>query len=79
MKYVPNRTSLAASVGADEGVAAMAAGAANGKATPNSPNWAAVEAKNPIKEYQTKVLTGGDPAAAAKAADEIITQALNAK
>ena len=79
MKYVPNRTSLAASVGADEGVAAMAAGAANGKATPNSPNWAAVEAKNPIKEYQTKVLTGGDPATAAKAADEIITQALNAK
>ena len=79
MKYVPNRTSLASSVGSDEGVAAMAAGAANGKATPNSPNWAAVEAKNPIKEYQTKVLTGGDPAAAAKAADEIITQALNAK
>jgi len=79
MKYVPNRTSLASSVGSDEGVAAMAAGAANGKATPNSPNWAAVEAKNPIKEYQTKVLTGGDPATAAKAADEIITQALNTK
>jgi N,N'-diacetylchitobiose transport system substrate-binding protein len=79
MKYVPNRTSLASAVGSDEGVAAMAAGAANGKATPNSPNWAAVEAKNPIKEYQTKVLTGGDPAAAAKAADEIITQALNTK
>jgi N,N'-diacetylchitobiose transport system substrate-binding protein len=79
MKYVPNRTSLASSVGSDEGTAAMAAGAANGKATPNSPNWAAVEAKNPIKEYQTKVLTGGDPAAAAKAADEIITQALNTK
>ena len=79
MKYVPNRTSLASAVGGDEGTAAMAAGAANGKATPNSPNWAAVEAKNPIKEYQTKVLTGGDPAAAAKAADEIITQALNAK
>ncbi|ADB29200.1 extracellular solute-binding protein family 1 [Kribbella flavida DSM 17836] len=79
MKYVPNRKALATSVGSDEGVAAMAAGAANGKATPNSPNWAAVEAKNPIKEYQTKVLTGGDPVAAAKAADEIITQALNAK
>jgi N,N'-diacetylchitobiose transport system substrate-binding protein len=79
MKYVPNRTSLASAVGADEGTAAMAAGAANGKATPNSPNWAAVEAKNPIKEYQTKVLTGGDPAAAAKAADEVLTQALNAK
>jgi N,N'-diacetylchitobiose transport system substrate-binding protein len=79
MKYVPNRTSLASAVGADEGTAAMAAGAANGKATPNSPNWEAVEAKNPIKEYQTKVLTGGDPAVAAKAADDIITQALNSK
>ncbi|MFI7060004.1 extracellular solute-binding protein [Kribbella sp. NPDC050124] len=77
MKYVPNRTSLAAQVGSDEGTQAMAAGAANGKATPNSPNWAAVEAKNPIKEYQTKVLTGGDPVAAAKAADAIITEALN--
>lgn len=77
MKYVPNRKSLAGAAGADEGTAAMAAGAANGKATPNSPNWAAVEAKNPIKEYQTKVLTGGDPAAAAKAADDIITNALN--
>jgi N,N'-diacetylchitobiose transport system substrate-binding protein len=79
MKYVPNRTSLASAASADEGTAAMAAGAANGKSTPNSPNWAAVEAKNPIKDDQTKVLTGGDPAAAAKAADEIITQALNAK
>jgi N,N'-diacetylchitobiose transport system substrate-binding protein len=79
MKYVPNRTSLAAGAGGDEGTAAMAAGAANGKATPNSPKWAAVEAKNPIKEYQTKVLTGGDPLTAAKAADEIITQALNTK
>ena len=57
----------------------MAAGAANGQATPNSPNWAAVEAKNPIKEYMTAVLTGGDPAAAANAAAEIITQTLNAK
>ncbi|MFI5734459.1 extracellular solute-binding protein [Kribbella sp. NPDC051587] len=77
MKYVPNRKALASQVTGDEGTSAMAAGAANGKATPNSPNWAAVEAKNPIKEYQTKVLTGGDPAAAAQAADAIITEALN--
>ncbi|MEU3646063.1 extracellular solute-binding protein [Lentzea sp. NPDC034063] len=77
MNYVPNRKSLASSVGGDPGTAAMAQGAANGHATPNSPNWAAVEARNPIKEFQTAVLTGADPATAAKSADEVITQALN--
>ena len=77
MNYVPNRTSLAAAVAADPGTAAMAAGAANGHATPNSPNWAAVEARNPIKEFLTKVLTGADPAAAAADADAVITAALN--
>ncbi|MCX2949017.1 extracellular solute-binding protein [Lentzea sp. NEAU-D7] len=77
MNYVPNRKSLASSVGGDPGTAAMAAGAANGFATPNSPNWAAVEARNPIKEFQTAVLTGADPRTAAAKADEVITQALN--
>ncbi|MFI6095847.1 extracellular solute-binding protein [Lentzea sp. NPDC051213] len=77
MNYVPNRKSLATSVGGDPGTAAMAVGAANGHATPNSPNWAAVEARNPIKEFQTAVLTGADPAGAAAKADEVITQALN--
>ena len=71
MSYVPNRTSPGlGAVGGDEGTAAMAAGAADGQATPNSPNWAAVEATNPvIKEYMTAVLTGADPAAEAKKAD----------
>ncbi|WP_285633792.1 extracellular solute-binding protein [Lentzea sp. NBRC 102530] len=77
MNYVPNRKSLAGSVGGDPGTAAMAQGAANGFATPNSPNWAAVEARNPIKEFQTAVLTGADPKTAAAKADEVITQALN--
>ncbi|MET9229117.1 extracellular solute-binding protein [Lentzea sp. NPDC003310] len=77
MNYVPNRKSLASSVGDDPGTKAMAAGAANGFATPNSPNWAAVEARNPIKEFQTAVLTGADPKSAAAKADEVITQALN--
>jgi len=36
-----------------------------------------LEARNPIKEFQTAVLTGADPATAAKTADEVITQALN--
>jgi len=77
MNYVPNRTSLADAVGDDPGAAAMAAGAANGHATPNSPNWTAVEARNPIKEFLTKVLTGTDPKTAAADADAVITAALN--
>ncbi|WP_447008190.1 extracellular solute-binding protein [Saccharothrix isguenensis] len=77
MNYVPNRISLASAVGDDPGAAAMAAGAVNGHATPNSPNWAAVEARNPIKEFLTAVLTGADPATAAAEADKVITQALN--
>lgn len=77
MNYVPNRTSLADAVEDDPGAAAMAAGAANGHATPNSPNWTAVEARNPIKEFLTKVLTGTDPRTAAADADAVITAALN--
>ncbi|MFT7839266.1 extracellular solute-binding protein [Saccharothrix sp. BKS2] len=77
MNYVPNRTGLAGAVGDDPGAAAMAAAAVNGHATPNSPNWAAVEARNPIKEFLTEVLTGSDPGAAAAEADRVITRALN--
>ncbi|MFJ3582288.1 extracellular solute-binding protein [Streptomyces sp. NPDC090127] len=76
MSYVPNRTSLARVIQDDEGTAAMAAGAAQGRATPNSPQWAAVEATNPIKQYMTAVLTGTDPARAAKDASESITETL---
>ncbi|MFE6456339.1 extracellular solute-binding protein [Streptomyces cinereoruber] len=76
MSYVPNRTSLARAVQDDEGTAVMAAGAARGRATPNSPQWAAVEATNPIKQYMTAVLTGTDPAAAARTASESITRTL---
>ncbi|MEV0848216.1 extracellular solute-binding protein [Streptomyces sp. NPDC049954] len=77
MSYVPNRTSLAEVIAGDEGTAAMAAGAAQGHATPNSPEWAAVEATNPIKEYMTAVLTGTDPEKAARTASESITKTLN--
>lgn len=77
MNYVPNRTSLADAVTDDPGAAAMAVGAANGHATPNSPNWTAVEARNPIKEFLTKVLTGTDPRTAAAEADTVIDAALN--
>ncbi|WP_328723152.1 extracellular solute-binding protein [Streptomyces sp. NBC_00247] len=77
MSYVPNRTSLAGVLKDDEGDAAMAAAAAQGRATPNSPEWAAVEATNPVKEYMTAVLTGTDPAKAAKTASDAISKTLN--
>ncbi|MYU01715.1 MULTISPECIES: extracellular solute-binding protein [unclassified Streptomyces] len=78
MSYVPNRTSLASAVSGDPGAAAMAVGAANGHATPNTPGWAAVEAENPIKDYMTAVLTGRDPAKEAAKASQDISRAMNA-
>ncbi|MFE6336499.1 extracellular solute-binding protein [Streptomyces sp. NPDC057798] len=77
MSYVPNKTTLAASVASDPGAAAMAVGAAQGHATPNTPQWAAVEAKNPIKDYMTAVLTGRDAKSEAAKASESITTTLN--
>ncbi|SOE07436.1 extracellular solute-binding protein [Streptomyces sp. Ag109_G2-15] len=76
MNYVPNKTTLAGAVAGEEGVAAMAAGAAQGRATPHTPQWAAVEADNPIKGYMTRVLGGADPATEARRADRKITEAL---
>ncbi|MGW4026918.1 extracellular solute-binding protein [Streptomyces sp. NPDC005009] len=76
MNYVPNKAELAKSVEGEEGVAAMAAGAAQGRATPITPQWGEVEADNPIKEYMTKVLTGSDPATEAERAARRITEAL---
>ncbi|AKN74115.1 sugar transporter [Streptomyces sp. PBH53] len=76
MNYVPNKTTLADAVAGEEGVAAMAAGAAHGRATPHTPQWADVEADNPIKDYMTRVLNGADPAAEARRASRKITEAL---
>ncbi|WP_327358625.1 extracellular solute-binding protein [Streptomyces sp. NBC_01304] len=78
MSYVPNKTTLTGALAKDPGAAAMAVGASgNGHATPNTPGWAAVEAENPIKDYMTAVLTGGDPAKEAAKASEAITRAMN--
>ncbi|MFF4979483.1 extracellular solute-binding protein [Streptomyces sp. NPDC001046] len=77
MSYVPNKTTLADAVASDPGASAMAAGAAVGRATPNTPGWAAVEAKNPIKDYMTAVLTGGDARPEAARASASITAAMN--
>ncbi|MFF5563288.1 extracellular solute-binding protein [Streptomyces sp. NPDC012623] len=76
MGYVPNKTTLAGVIEGDESTAAMAAGAARGRATPNSPQWANVESDNPIKPYMTAVLQGRSPQEAAKTASEAITTAL---
>lgn len=78
MNYVPDKAELAGAVAGEEGAAAMAAGAAQGRATPSTPEWAAVEADNPIKGYMTKVLTGADPATEARRAARDITRALTA-
>ncbi|MFD9821354.1 extracellular solute-binding protein [Streptomyces violascens] len=76
MNYVPNKSTLAHTVEGQAGTAAMAKGAAQGRATPNSPQWAAVEAENPIKPYMTAVLEGADPKQAAKTASDRITTLL---
>lgn len=56
----------------------MAAGAAHGRATPPSPQWAAVEADNPIKDCMSKILGGADPATEARRASSRITKILEA-
>ncbi|MFJ9825762.1 extracellular solute-binding protein [Streptomyces sp. NPDC101160] len=57
---------------------AMALAAGVGKITPVTPGWANVEtAPNPIKDYMTKVLKGGDAKAAAEAADKVIGERVN--
>ncbi|MFC8033721.1 sugar transporter, partial [Streptomyces griseoincarnatus] len=76
MNYVPNKADLAGSVAGEEGLEAMAAGAARGRATPATPRWSVVEADNPIKEYMTEVLTGADPEKEAERAARRITETL---
>ncbi|MFF5425375.1 MULTISPECIES: extracellular solute-binding protein [unclassified Streptomyces] len=76
MGYVPNKKSLAGAVSGQEATAVMARAAARGRATPNSPQWADVEADNPIKPYMTAVLRGEDPVEAAREASRAITETL---
>ncbi|MFF0745981.1 extracellular solute-binding protein [Streptomyces sp. NPDC004111] len=76
MNYVPNKGSLASAVAGEEGVAAMARGTLEGRATPASPKWGDVEANNPIKTYMTKVLGGADLEASAKSASDNISRIL---
>ncbi|MCB5164317.1 extracellular solute-binding protein [Streptomyces bambusae] len=77
MSYVPNKTTLAHVVEGNAGAAAMAVGAAQGRATPKTGRWAEVEAKNPIKPYMTAVLLGEDPRTAARRASATLTKVLS--
>ncbi|WP_410535435.1 sugar ABC transporter substrate-binding protein [Streptomyces sp. KL2] len=79
MSVVPNSTELADALKDDPGAAAMAEGARNGRATPNSPRWGRLEADNPIKKYQTEVLRGADPKTAAREASRRITAILSGR
>jgi N,N'-diacetylchitobiose transport system substrate-binding protein len=77
MNYVPNKKTLAEAVSGEKGAEAMAAGAAQGRATPGTPQWGAVEADNPIKAYMTKVLKGADAKSEARKASDRITELLD--
>ncbi|WP_344259843.1 extracellular solute-binding protein [Streptomyces sodiiphilus] len=76
MSYVPNRTTLTEAVEGDPGWTAMVEGARNGHSAPRSPRWGDVEADNPVKDFQTAVLTGADPVQAGKEASDALTALL---
>ncbi|MGW2373718.1 extracellular solute-binding protein [Kitasatospora sp. NPDC001683] len=76
---IPNRPALNSQLTGDFAQAAQAATAVGG-ITPNTPNWASVENKpNPIKDFLTAALQGGDYAATAKKYDDEIAKRLNEK
>ncbi|WP_189055334.1 sugar ABC transporter substrate-binding protein [Longimycelium tulufanense] len=69
-KAVPGASRDVSALGSDPIAGPMAAAASNGKVTPVTPNWAAVEAgQNPLKDMMTAVLTG------AKSVDEAAAEA----
>ncbi|MEU8923823.1 extracellular solute-binding protein [Kitasatospora sp. NPDC048545] len=76
---IPNKATLNGQITGDFAKAAQSA-AAVGAITPNTPNWASVEDKpNPIKDFLTAALQGGDYAATAKKYDDEIAKRLNQK
>ncbi|MER7580447.1 extracellular solute-binding protein [Kitasatospora sp. NPDC097691] len=76
---IPNKAALNGQITGDFAKAAQTAAAVGG-ITPNTPNWAGVEDKpNPIKDFLTAALQGGDYAATAKKYDDEIAKRLNQK
>ncbi len=75
---LPNAKALLPQAAAQPGGAAVAAAAANSYFTPNSPNWANVEAANVLPTMLQSIATGTPVDTAAKTADAQITKILNA-
>ncbi|MFB7128637.1 MULTISPECIES: extracellular solute-binding protein [unclassified Kitasatospora] len=74
-----NKPALNANIQGDFAKAAQQ-GATVGAITPNTPNWSSVEDNpNPVKEFLTAVLQGGDFASTAKKYDDEIAKKLNQK
>ncbi len=75
---LPNTTSLLADAAADTNLAPYAKAAQNSWFTPASKNWVSVEKANVLKNMLTAILQGKSIDSQTKAADQQITQLLNA-
>jgi N,N'-diacetylchitobiose transport system substrate-binding protein len=77
MGLLPAKKSLLTDVKGDVSAAAQAKAATNTRFTPESPNWAGVEASSVLPDMLVSIAKGGDVTAAAKTADAAIESALN--
>jgi N,N'-diacetylchitobiose transport system substrate-binding protein len=74
---LPAKKSLLTDVKGDASVQAQAKAATNTRFTPESPNWAGIEASSTLPDMLVSIAKGGDIATEAKAADTSIAAALN--
>jgi len=74
---LPAKKSLLADVKGDSSVQAQAKAATNTRFTPESPNWAGVEASSTLPDMFVGIAKGKDVTAQAKTADAAIEAALN--
>jgi N,N'-diacetylchitobiose transport system substrate-binding protein len=74
---LPAKKSLLPDVKGDASVQAQAKAATNTRFTPESPNWAGIEASSTLPDMLVGIAKGGDVATEAKQADSAIETALN--
>jgi N,N'-diacetylchitobiose transport system substrate-binding protein len=74
---IPALKSLLGQVGGDEAAKAQAEAAKNSRFTPESENWAAVEASTVLPDMLVAIAQGGDVKAEAAKADSAIANTLN--
>jgi N,N'-diacetylchitobiose transport system substrate-binding protein len=74
---IPALKSLLGQVSGDAGAKAQAVASANSRFVPSSENWAGVEASTVLPDMLVSIAQGGDVQAAAKTADDAITNQLN--